>query len=202
MADLRAWFRKNITRVKEDADKTSAQLVQRLKRMTPAEFLRLPANTFASLTAAQYRDIVATIAPDTELPMPAPLEELPADTRTWRDWWRERSTLVQVSIVTVMVTMLAVGLAIATPWAQNWMASRMEIVRPVSTATWPVCARLSPYTDGCVYYPRQNLGWDWVAQQLAMSPQDLYAANRHLSPEYIPANSVLAVWRHRGRLEK
>lgn len=202
MADLRAWFRKNVTHVKDDADKASAQLVQRLKQMTPAEFLRLPANTFASLTAAQYRDIVATIAPDTNLQIPPPVEEPPADMRTWRDWWRERSTLLQVSFVTVLVTMLAVATAIATPWAWKWAVSHMEIVRPVSTATWPVCARLSPSTDGCVYHPTQNLAWGRVAQQLAMSPQDLYAANQHLPPQYIPANSTLVVWRHRGRLEK
>lgn len=202
MADLRVWFRKNVTHVKEDAGKASAQLVQRLKQMTPAEFLRLPPNTFASLTAAQYRDIVATIAPDTKLPMPPPLEELPADTRTWRDWWRERSTLMQVHIVTTAITVIAVGIAIAVPMAWKWTVSRMEIVRPASTATWPVCARLSPYTDGCVYHPRQNLTWDGVAQELAVSPQELYAANQHLPPQYIPANSTLAVWRHRGRLEK
>jgi hypothetical protein len=201
MADLRAWFRKNVTHVKEDADKSSVQLVQRLKQMTPAEFLRLPPNTFASLTAAQYRDIVATIAPDTKLPEPPPLEELPADIRTWGDWWRERSTLIQLSIVTMAITVIAVGIAIAVPTAWKWTVSRMEIVRPVSTATWPVCARLSAYTDGCVYYPTQNLTWAWVAQQLAIPPQELYEANQHLPPQYIPVNSMLVVWRHRGRLE-
>jgi len=202
MRDLRKWFRENVARVKADSDRASKQQVERLKQMTPAEFMRLPPETFASLTAAQYRDVVAVIAPDTQLPGPPPVEELAPETRTWRDWWRERSTFLRVLTLTVMTTLIVVMAAISSPFAWKWLISRTEIVRPTSTATWPVCKRLSAYTDGCVYYPTQNLNWAWVAQQLAMSVDELYAANRHLPPQYIPANSTLVVWRHLGRLEQ
>jgi len=202
MADLRRWFRENIARVKADADNGNRELAERLKRMTPAEFLRLPRQTYESLTAAQYREIVATIAPDTRLPTPPVMEEVTPDTRTWRDWWRECSTLMQVLAVTIATTLIVVMATIATPLAWQWLMNRVEIVRPISTATWPVCHRLSPYTDGCVYRPAQALNWAWVAQQLGMSLEELYAANRHLPPQYIPANATLVVWRHRGRLEQ
>ena len=175
--------------------------MERLKRMTPAEFLRLPPKTFELLTAAQYKDIVATIAPDSRLPAPPPAEEFPVEKRRLRDWWRERSTLTQVMAVTMATTLVVVMMAIMSPLAWKWLWGRIEIVRPMSTTTWPTCARLSHYTDGCVYYPAQNLNWVWVAQQLDISLDELYAANRHLPPQYIPAHSTLVIWRHRGHLE-
>lgn len=202
MRDLRKWFRENVARVSADSDRASRQLMERLKRMTPADFLRLPAETFASLTEAQYEEVVAVISPDTQLPKPPAAEEIPPEARTWREWWRERSTLTRVLTLTVMTTLIIVMTGITAPLAWKWLISRLEIVRPLSTATWPVCKRLSPYTDGCLYYPTQSLNWAWVAQQLGMSVDDLYAANRHLPTQYIPANSTLVIWRHRGRLEQ
>jgi hypothetical protein len=194
-------FRKHVARVKEDSKKETEQLVDDLKRKTPAEFLRLPARTFASLTTEQYRDVVRTIAPDINLPTAATADELAVKPRNDRHWWRERSALTHMMIITVAATISFTALALASPWVWKWTLNHMEIVRPVSTATWPVCSRLSPYTDGCVYYVAQDLNWSTVAQQLGMSAQELYQANRHLPPQFIPAKSTLVVWRHRGRLE-
>lgn len=201
MSDLWKNFLEHVARVKEDSKKETEQLVEELKRKTPAEFLRLPARTFASLTPAQYRDIVATIAPDIEMPAATTADGLVARQGSDRHWWRERLVLTQIIVVTVAATMSLTALAVASPWAWKWIVSRMEIVRPVSTETWPVCARLSPYTDGCVYSAARDLDWTAVAQQLGMSPQELYQANRHLPTQFIPAKATLVVWRHRGRLE-
>ena len=63
MADRRTKFRKDTAKVKRDAANESRQLMNRLKQMTPAQFVRLPARTLARLTAAQYREVVGTIAP-------------------------------------------------------------------------------------------------------------------------------------------
>lgn len=202
MPDLRKWFRENVAHVRADSDRASRQLMERLKRMKPADFLRLPAETFAPLTDAQYEEVVAVISPETQLPKPPSAEEIPPEARTWREWWRERSTFTRVLTLTVMTTLIIVMTGTTAPFAWKWLRSRMEIVRPLSTATWPVCKRLSPYTDGCLYYSAQNLNWAWVAQQLDMSVDELYSANRHLPTQYIPANSTLVVWRHRGRLEQ
>ncbi len=202
MPDLRKWFHENVAHVRADSDTASRQLMDRLKHMTPADFLRLPADTFASLTAAQYEEVVAVISPDTQLPNPPPVEEIPAETRSWGDWWRERSTLTRVLTMTITTTFVVVMMGVTSPLAWKWLMSRVEIARPLSTATWPICKRLSPYTDGCLYYPAQNLNWAWVAQQLDMTVDELYSANRHLPKQYIPSNSTLIVWRHRGRLEQ
>ncbi|MGH6711767.1 MAG: hypothetical protein ACREEK_22695 [Bradyrhizobium sp.] len=202
MADRRTQFRENVANVKRDANNHSKQLVQRLKQLTPAEFLRLPAKTFAFLTTAEYGDIVATIAPGTKVPAAPPVEGVVAEATTWRNWWHTRSTLTQMAIFTAVVTTIFVAVAIGTPGAWKSIMSRMEVVRPRSTATWPRCARLSSYTDGCVYYPNRDLQWAVVAEQLQMPRQELYDANRHLPPQFIPARAALVIWRHRGRLEE
>jgi hypothetical protein len=201
MPDLWKKFVEHVARVKEDSKKETEQLVEQLKRKTPAEFLRLPASTFASLTPTQYRDIVAAIAPDIEVPAATTTNDLVAGRGSDRHRWRERSVLTQMIAITVAATMSFTALALASPWAWKWIVSRMEIVRPVSTATWPVCAQLNPYTDGCIYYPARDLDWTAVARQLGMSPEELHQANQHLPSQLIPAKATLVVWRHRGRLE-
>lgn len=202
MAERRTEFRENVEDVKEDADKDSQRLVLRLKQMTPAEFLRLPSKTFASLTAKQYREIVAAIAPDVKIPkLPRSARYSPETSKTLRDWWRRRSILTQMITATVAITMICVAAAIESPLAWKWILSRMELVRPHSTSNWPVCARLSEHTDGCVYYPTRDLNWSEVAGQLSMSIPEMQQTNPHLPSQFIPATAPLAIWRHRGRLE-
>jgi hypothetical protein len=187
--------------VKTDAKNDAGQLVQELKQMTASEFLRLPAKTLALLTAAQYREVVATIAPEVSLPDRPPPEHVRKEATTLRDWWRACPTIVQTILVTATVTTIFLFAAIGSLSALKWTMSRVEIVRPRSTATWPACARLSPYSDGCLYYPVRDLDWATAAKQLQMLPQELYDANRHLPTQFIPARAPLAIWRHRGHLE-
>ncbi|MCR6734065.1 MAG: hypothetical protein NVV83_08260 [Afipia sp.] len=201
MPDRRSNFLNNVAKVKADAKNDAEQLVRELKQMTAAEFLRLPAKTHALLTAAQYREVVATIAPEVSLPDPPPPERVRKEATTLRDWWRACPTIAQMILVTAAVTTIFLFAAIGTPWAWKWTMSRVEIVRPRSTATWPACARLSRFTDGCVYYPVQDLDWATAAEQLQMSPQELHDVNPHLPPQFVPARAPLAIWRHQGHLE-
>ena len=200
MADLRALFRQNITKVSTDAKRASNGLVERLKQLTPQEFLRQPPNVFAHLTDKQYREIVAKIAPNTKLPAPPVIEEPVEEKRSLLDWWREQSAFAQSFLVTLFVTIIITLAAALEPLAMKWTLTRAEIVRPISTATWPVCQRLSGYTDGCVYFPSQDLNWDWVAERLDLPVETLREPNRHLSPQFIPRGAQLVIWRYRGHL--
>lgn len=202
MADQRKTFQSNVARVKADARTNSAYLVQRLKRMTPAEFLRQPPHVFAQLTTKQYREIVATIAPNVKI-LRAPAGEPPtSETRTFMDWWRERSAFAQSFLAMLSVTVTFSGAGIFAPLATKWALSRVEIVRPISTATWPTCQRLSRYTDGCIYTPSQDLNWDWVAGQIDLPVEVLRRTNTHQPPQFIVRGAPLVIWRERGRLEK
>jgi hypothetical protein len=201
MPDRRSEFLNNVAKVKADAKNDAQLLMRELKLMTVAEFLRLPAQRLALLTAAQYREVVATIAPEICLPGPPPPEHVRVETTTLRDWWRACPTIVQMSLITAMVTTIFIFAAIGSPWAWKWTMSRVEIVRPRLTATWPECARLSPFTDGCVYYPAQDLDLATAADRLQMSPQEIREVTPQLPLQTVPARSPLAIWRHRGRLE-
>lgn len=202
MADRRAKFRKDVAKVNTDAARDSRELVRQLKELSPTEFLRLPAKTLASLTLPQYREVVATIAPDVCLPVPPPCEPTSEEAASWRDRWRGLPTFMQTMVVTAVVTTLMVMMAIASPSAWKWASSRIEVVRPQNRALWPHCARLSPYTDGCIYYPTGDLDWAKVAEQLQMSPQELYQENKHLPPQFIPRRAPLVIWRNRGPLSE
>lgn len=203
MPDRRTTFRENVARIETDATKASDGLVRRLKKLTPEEFLRQPPRVFNQLKLDQYRDIVATIAPRVRLPASDTNDVSKNKKRDFalKTWWRERSALARSMIAMTIVSAIFSVAGITVPLAAKWTLSRMEVVRPTVTAKWPVCKRLSEYTDGCVYYPTQDLNWDWVAQKLNIPPEILRRTNRHLPSQWIPANAQLVVWRERGRLE-
>lgn len=203
MPDRRTTFREDVARIKIDATKASEDLVRRLKKLTPEELLRQPPRVFNQLKPDQYRDVVATIAPQVRLPASDTNEVSEKKRRSFalKTWWPERSTSAQSMIATVVVSIIFSATGVIAPLAAKWTLSRTEVVRPTVTANWPVCKRLSEYTDGCVYYPTQNLNWDWVAQKLNVPPEILRRTNRHLPWQWIPANAQLVVWRERGRLE-
>lgn len=202
MANLRAFFRSNVRHVQNDAIKASDELVRRLKRLTPEEFLRQSPRLFARLTQNQYRDVVATIAPQVRLPAaPPPVAEVKRDHWTLGKWWRERSVLVQTLIVTIATTLIFTMAGVFAPLGVKATLGHMEVVRPTSTATWPVCKRLSEYTDGCIYYPSQNLNWQWVALKTGLPVENLHRTNRRINTQWLPANTPVVIWRERGRLE-
>ena len=203
MPDRRTTFREDVARIKIDATKASEDLIRRLKKLTPEELLRQPPRVFNQLKLDQYRDVGATIAPRVRLPASETNDvsenKTPGFAR--KTWWRERSTLAQSTIMTIIVSAIFSGTGVIAPLAAKLTLSRLEVVRPAMTANWPVCRRLSEYTDGCVYYPTQDLNWDWVAQKLNVPAETLRRTNRHLPWQWIPANAQLVVWRERGRLE-
>lgn len=200
MASARTLFRRNVAKVKADARKASAELVQRLKDMSPTEFLRQPPSVFNRLTLAQYREIVRVIDPNVKLPNPK-IEFPIGENRSLRDWWREQSVRARSAALMAILTVVFAVVGVLTPWIWRLRLSQMDVVRPISTLTWPTCSRLSAYTDGCVYTPTQDLDWDQVARQLDMPVEILRRNNRHLPPQFIVRGAPLVIWRERGRLE-
>lgn len=200
MADRRAIFNKDMAKVKRDAANESRQLVNRLKQMTPAQFVRLPAKTLARLTAAQYREVVGAIAPEIGCPAPPPPPKPERETLGWRERWRLLPSSAQMTVITSVLTTVIVMVAVASPQSWRWTLTHIEIVRHQDRSAWPRCARLSPYTDGCLYFPTHDMGWDALAEQLHIPRQQLYDDNKHLPPQFIPAKAPIVIWRHRGRL--
>jgi hypothetical protein len=200
MAYSRAIFHKDVAKVKRDATNDTRQLMSRLKQMTPAEFVRLPAKTLGRLTAAQYREVVGMIAPEIGLPAPSPPLKPERETLGWRERCRLLPSSAQMTVITSVLTTVVVMVAVASPQVWRWTLAHIEIVRHQDRGAWPRCARLSPYTDGCLYFPTHDMDWDALAEQLHISRQQLYDDNKHLPPQFIPAKAPIVIWRHRGRL--
>ena len=200
MADGRAIFHKDVAKVKRDAANDTRQLMSRLKQLTPAQFVRLPAKTLARLTAAQYREVVGIIAPEIGLPVPSPPPDPGHEAPSWRERWRLLPSSAQITVITSVLTTAIVMVAVASPQVLRWTLTHIEIVRPGERGSWPRCARLSPYTDGCLYFPIYDMDWDALAEQLHIPRQQLYDDNKHLPPQFIPARAPIVIWRHRGRL--
>lgn len=201
MADLRRLFHRDVAQVEADAQAGSAELIRRLKQMSPAELLKQPWTVFDQLTAAQYREVVKKVAPDVKLAEPT-IETPTEEKKTLLEWWRERSIGLRSSVLTTAVTTILAFAGILVPWAHKWTLNQVGLVRPVLTTTWPECRRLSSYTDGCIYTPTQDLNWDWVAWKLQMPVETLRRANGHLPPLFIVRRAPLVIWRETGRLEK
>lgn len=199
MIDPRELFRRNVAKVSSDHRAASAALLRRLKSMSPPEFLKQPRSTFDRLTPKQYREVIEAIAPDVQLPNTGNTSlavERP-DISLWTTWWRR---VKKPFLACFLVIAIALGGTTATT-AYKWVLSQAEIVRPVSIATWPACARLSQYTDGCIYTPTQDLNWEWVADQLDMPLEVLRRTNRHQPAQFIMQHSMLIIWREKGKLE-
>ena len=68
--------------------------------------------------------------------------------------------------------------------------------------TWPVCRRLAPTRDACIYVVSDGLSWDQAAQQLDQNLAELMNANRHLADRSrLYQGDRLIIWRNRIRLE-
>jgi hypothetical protein len=94
----------------------------------------------------------------------------------------------------VLLASLAVGPAV------DWWHYRTPPVRSAQASTWPQCPRPSGWVDGCTYVPMRDMAWDRAASLLEMNEAELRQVNQHINPGYIPAQTTLVVWRHRGQL--
>lgn len=202
MADPLAIFRRNVTVVMAEHRKASAALLDQLKQLTPQELLRCGPDVWSKLSIAQYREVVAAVAPQVKIPSvrEEKVESRPSLAQRVRRWWHARSPLLQSVCLTAPLTTIVMVVAIAGWPALSWSIAPLTLVRPTDASNWPSCERLVWTTDGCVYIPTIDLTWDWIAWHLHMPTAQLLRINTHLPSQYAPAGSQVVVWRFRGRL--
>jgi len=203
MADDRAKFTDNVRIVADEERQASARLIKRLKRLTPAAFLREPVSTFSRLTTRQYREIVATIAPEVSLPKEAVEDETLPAASLWERIcaaWSEMTTLARALIIGTLISLIGVPLVVVSiPWLY-WSLTPMMLTRPKDSTAWPSCRRLAWHVDGCLYRAPVDLYWEWIAVHAAQPVAELKANNPHLPASYVTAKSPVVIWRGRGRL--
>lgn len=202
MPDLRAFFKRNVATVKADGRRETAELVARLRRLTPAQFLAEPPETIRHLTETQYREIVAAIAPGVAIPLP--VEPLATENKGFliklSAFWHARGALTRAMGVSVVAAVVITVLLVVGAPVLSYGLAPVTLYRSVDSTTWPACTRLAWDTDGCVYRTSTDLDWVWVAGPTHISTKILRYMNPHLPPEEITAGSRVVIWRARGHL--
>lgn len=202
MATRLETFLNDVRSAREQQAADRLDRLERLKAMTPEEFVRVPREELQDLTNIQYAKIVQQIAPEHRLPE---LQETSEHSRKW--WAGLRRIAVPTSLraallglitgFLVLITSLAIGPSI------DWWQYRTLPIRTVDALRWPKCARLNSWVDGCVYTPTTNIAWNRAADLLQMSEIELRRNNRHIDNQtYIPRRTMMIVWRGRGELQE
>lgn len=200
MASRLKEFLGNVKAARDERAADHKALLARLKRLTADEFVRLPRTELQDLTMAQYEEVAHHIAPDHKLPQP-PAE--PSNPPQWqlRNLWKAAPTWMQAAVAALLAGLPMLMAALLFVPALHWWQYQTPPLRSTDASTWPHCARLNEWVDGCTYVPHSALTWDRAAGLLAISEAELRRINRHIRENYIPAGATFIVWRKRRILQ-
>lgn len=201
MADRLREFIAEVKGAREERAAEQKTLISRLKAMKPDEFVRVSRDVIEELSERQYADVVRHIAPEHRLPQPSQATAQKSRHLSLRLLWNWIPAIARASVASLTAGFVILAATLMLGPATDWWGYLTLPVRAVDTSSWPHCPRLGPWTDGCTYTPTSNLTWEHAAGLLEMPEQELRNSNRHLAKDYIPAGSILAVWRHRGTLQ-
>ncbi len=199
MAERLKAFLKDVSTLRAQQSAERLARIDRLKAMTPEQLVRLPREQLQELTHRQYAEVVRHVAPEHRLPEP---QEVSVGAATFwaRLRWIAIPTAARAAALGMLTGLLVLLVSLAVRPALDWWHYRTPPVRSAQASTWPPCPRLSRWMDGCTYVPMGDLAWDRAAGLLEMPEAELRQANQHIHPAYIPAQTMLVVWRHRGQL--
>jgi hypothetical protein len=171
--------------------------LDKLKAMTPEEFVRVPREELQDLTDRQYADVVGHVAPEHRLPEPQEVSEK-------LSWAGLPSiaipTAARAAVLGVLTGLLLLVASLAVGPALDWWHYRTPPVRSEQASAWPPCRRLNGWVDGCTYVPARDMAWGRTASLLEMPEAELRQLNHHINQTYIPAQTTLVVWRGRGHI--
>lgn len=197
-----ASFRQTLHRAIADGKNGRAELLRRLSTCPIDEIAQLPPTTLALLgpqgllALARKRHDLADLAPH-----PIPTSTNPATPTALPR--RGRHPLARALPLTTAILILGLAADLARPAINaEWLDPGS---RPHSTETWPLCSRLDPWVDGCVYMTgSDNLTLNRAAAWLDMPAANLAAINTQLQANTaspLPADSFIVVWRGILQLE-
>ena len=196
-------FLKDVASAKAKGDAADAEVISKLKDLSPEDFARVPRDVLATLSAAQYADVVGSIAPEVKLK--ADRIEAAYEQRYKRklcDYFAWIPVPVVAVVVSIVVAMAILGVTINTTPALEWWSYSKPLSLPVHVAEWPRCPQLTRWTDGCVYRVNKGLSWRDAAEYLDVPESYFRHLNRHITDDPIPAGADLIVWRERFPLRE
>ena len=214
--DARSVHHNNMVSALAGRDAARDEVFARLKQLPPEERAKVSPETFARLTPEQFATLLGRplpkISPEMVLADFKPDQDADAlpDRRTGRLLPFAGNAAIKIRSPLHCALRLAGAVGLCTGLASTASvclapyAARLTPppIRQVSAATWPQCSRLTPSTDGCVYYVESALTWPGAAQMLGMPLPVLLHANNASSAMPLAKGSPIIVWRFRGSLQK
>lgn len=200
-----AHFRQHLKRLVATGQTGRREIVSRLAAMPIEKLKDVPADVLSLLgprglaELAQRRSDLADLLPRRTPHDPGGLR---------RDRVARMPTGNQFGHALVVAVALALG-ALAIDLGRDGVRRWVQpVVRPASTAGWPLCQRLDRHVDGCVYRTGSpDMTIARAATLLGMDAVKLWAINKHLATSTsttaaLAAGSTIIVWRGVGRLGK
>jgi hypothetical protein len=194
-------FLQDVSALSAQRNAEQRERLERLKAMTPEQFVRVPREELQYLTGSQYAAIVRHIAP-THRPL-----EPQAAAKQKSEFWAilhkvTVPTAARAAVLGLLSGFLVWVASVSVSFAIDWWQYRIPPIRSQDASSWPQCPRLNSRVDGCIYEPVQNMAWDRAADLLQIPGTELRQSNRHILETYIPAQSMLVVWRHRSQFKQ
>lgn len=199
MAERLKAFLKDVGVLRAQQSAEHLARMDRLKAMTPEQLVRLPREELQELTDREYAEIVRHVVPEHRLLEPQEVPEGPR--KSWAGLRGIRiPTAARAAVLGMLMGLIVLAASLAVgPTIDCWQY-RTAPLRSEQASTWPPCQRLNGWVDGCIYLPARDMAWDRTASLLQMPEAELRQLNHHINGAYIPAQTMLVVWRRRGHL--
>lgn len=194
-------YQQNLNRAAKARLEGQGEIYQRLRNLPLEEMAKVSPSDFACLSESQLHSLLGVRHPADNGSTAGGIRK-PVKSSPW---------LWHVKWLTLRFPPTVVASAFASAVLVFGVCSSllMEAVKPTfqdaprrssDFSNWPVCPRLSPETNGCIYEVQRSLAWDDAAYFLKMPVAALRARNGHLSdfPDSLPSGSQIIVWRGRN----
>ncbi len=203
-------FQSTLASALADRDVARNEIFAWLRSLAPEERAKVPPEKFTRLTPEQFATLLGRAMPQKPFEGAKSNSGSAANTPNWRKRGRVathgtgalkiRSPFHRAvrfaSIIGLCTGLTAITVVYMVPYVAHLAPPPM---RQVDSSTWPQCSRLTPSTDGCVYYVESALTWPDAAQMLGMPLPVLLHAN-NASGASSAQGSPIIVWRFRRPL--
>jgi len=187
-------------RAAQETEQGQAELLARLRKLSPAELTKVDPKIVARLTVDQRMALFCApgIHQDQKQNNPARVYQASIQFRK-RSPWRLVPPALRGPLLGT-----ATGVAMALLGIFNepliFNAERLLIQpHPLSShaRSWAACIRLSQQTDNCLYRVQRGLSWNDASTHLGMDVSEMRRVNPHLSPlqTRLTRGDLLIVWR-------
>lgn len=193
------------TLAKKDHDAGRIELLGELKRIPKSEFHNVDPALLSRLMPEQRAKLFAQTDRNHRW---ADNPKKPAKhrnkTHLLRRMCNDLPLTVRSQLAGLLITSVLSGLTVFILNHEDKISANFKHAKtlPVNTSTWPLCNRLTPYTDGCVYTVTSAISWRSAADALDFDAATLASRNGHLKNRaMLQRGDRLTVWRGQIPLE-